>query len=1141
MRKNARTILSVFGAAVLLALPAPAHATILASESFEGYTLGPLNGQGGGALNGWAGNWEPSISNPRAEVIDSSSKPLTYAVPGGEIIGGGTRALEVQLTGAATAVIAARRQLAAPLAQTFYVGYLLRYTPGDDQGTWAGANNTFTLHLGTNSTQTGTLNFGLRGNGAAGSDEFLIRFATGGPVTGASTGGQLENGRDYYLVAKVVHDGTAFTSAYLWLDPTATDETDTPEGDARLTGFSSPPITHLFWREAVLDANDILRADEVKIGTTFNDVVPLPASPPVPKIRVETAADGTGTLVPAQNITAGNSITLYAIARDAGGNFLSNTVAGWSLQNTSGGVQGGDLAPSADGMSAVFSARLIGTAEVRATANALSIENSGTLTVVAGPTATVRVETQPDGSGTIVPAQNLTPWTSVSGYAVTRDAGGNFLENVPATWSMPIRTSGVQVGDLVVSPDRLNATFTGMLSGTATLRAEYSGLPMVDSGLLTVSRSVTWAGGQGGNAWDFTTENWSESGTATRFYDEDEVTFDAGGSMSPAVNIKSDISPHSINVTGGPYTFGGSGRIAGNGALMNSSQTRLTLLTTNTYSGVTDISFGSELQLGNGVQNGSLGTGNVVIRTGGTSPIFNRTDPVSSPHVVSNNIGGPVDFTIEIKTGAVELKSPTANSHAKAVVRSGATLILSCGNTSIGANTALGGTNLIVENGATVKLGTPNAAGDHLTAAGRYVHVDGLFDANGLSEAFGVLAGSGTLDNTAASNCVLTINQGNSAVGDGGIGNGGEVYTFGGMIRNSGSGKLGITKDGTNTLILTSANTYGGDTRVIAGGVLELGQVNAIQNSTYDQQSGDSGTLSFGNLSSATLGGLKSGANKTLPLENKTGGAVALTIGGNGQNNSYAGVLSGPGSLVKTGSGVQTLSGASTFSGPITVSQGTLLVNGSLAGSGVTVQANGTLGGSGTISSPVVINGALRPGNNNIGKLTVNGSVTLSGATLIEISRTATPDADNLTATSIALGGTLTVTNAAGTPQPGDTYQLFSGSLSGSIAVAGLPELPPGMVWDTAALNSAGTLSVVGSSVPPSIGSAYVSGQTLVFSGVGGTPGGTYHVLSTNLLTAPLATWPSIATGTFGPDGNFTNTVPYSGATPQAWFTIQVP
>jgi len=256
--------------------------------------------------------------------------------------------------------------------------------------------------------------------------------------------------------------------------------------------------------------------------------------------------------------------------------------------------------------------------------------------------------------------------------------------------------------------------------------------------------------------------------------------------------------------------------------------------------------------------------------------------------------------------------------------------------------------------------------------------------------------------------------------------------------------------------------------------------VNAIQNSTYDQQSGDSGTLSYGNLSSATLGGLKSGANKTLPLENKTGGAVALTIGGNGQNNSYAGVLSGPGSLVKTGSGVQTLSGASTFSGPITVSQGTLLVNGSLAGSGVTVQANGTLGGSGTISSPVVINGALRPGNNNIGKLTVNGSVTLSGATLIEISRTATPDADNLTATSIALGGTLTVTNAAGTPQPGDTYQLFSGSLSGSIAVAGLPELPPAW-YDTAAL-TAPALSVVGSSVPPSIGSAYVSGQTLVFS-----------------------------------------------------------
>jgi len=50
---------------------------------------------------------------------------------------------------------------------------------------------------------------------------------------------------------------------------------------------------------------------------------------------------------------------------------------------------------------------------------------------------------------------------------------------------------------------------------------------------------------------------------------------------------------------------------------------------------------------------------------------------------------------------------------------------------------------------------------------------------------------------------VFTIMQASSDVPNGGIGNAGEIYTWSGPIRNTGSGLLGITKDGTNTLILT--------------------------------------------------------------------------------------------------------------------------------------------------------------------------------------------------------------------------------------------------------------------------------------------------------------------------------------------------
>ena len=175
---------------------------------------------------------------------------------------------------------------------------------------------------------------------------------------------------------------------------------------------------------------------------------------------------------------------------------------------------------------------------------------------------------------------------------------------------------------------------------------------------------------------------------------------------------------------------------------------------------------------------------------------------MSAPYVVSNIISGTIDFTMDFQSGATELRGSGANTKAKAVVRNGATLILSAAGTDLGAGTVYGGfgaTNLIVETGGVCKLGLANAAGDHLTGRAATSHVDGIFDANGVSEVFGILQGNGILDNTGASNAVFSIYEGNSDTANGGIGNGGEIYTWPGLIRNTGAGKLGITKISTNT------------------------------------------------------------------------------------------------------------------------------------------------------------------------------------------------------------------------------------------------------------------------------------------------------------------------------------------------------
>ena len=116
---------------------------------------------------------------------------------------------------------------------------------------------------------------------------------------------------------------------------------------------------------------------------------------------------------------------------------------------------------------------------------------SGSINVSAGTATQVAVETAADGSGTVVGTQSVTTGVSVTGYAVTRDAEGNFVANVAAdAWLLPTKTDGVVDGDLVASGDNKSATFTGHLVGTATIRATSGALTTVDSGLLTVTTSA---------------------------------------------------------------------------------------------------------------------------------------------------------------------------------------------------------------------------------------------------------------------------------------------------------------------------------------------------------------------------------------------------------------------------------------------------------------------------------------------------------------------------------------------------------------------------------------------------------------------------------------------------------------------------
>ncbi len=131
---------------------------------------------------------------------------------------------------------------------------------------------------------------------------------------------------------------------------------------------------------------------DLEIQGTVTSVGPTPT-----QVRVETAADGTGDVVPAQNLAQGSSLPVYAVTRDASDTFVANAAVVWSLLSKTGGVVDGDLVPSGDGKSAVFTAHAAGSSVIHAAVSGLTSNDSGTITALGPPTP-------PSASGQATPS-----------------------------------------------------------------------------------------------------------------------------------------------------------------------------------------------------------------------------------------------------------------------------------------------------------------------------------------------------------------------------------------------------------------------------------------------------------------------------------------------------------------------------------------------------------------------------------------------------------------------------------------------------------------------------------------------------------------------------------------------------------------
>jgi autotransporter-associated beta strand protein len=301
-------------------------------------------------------------------------------------------------------------------------------------------------------------------------------------------------------------------------------------------------------------------------------------------------------------------------------------------------------------------------------------------------------------------------------------------------------------------------------------------------------------------------------------------------------------------------------------------------------------------------------------------------------------------------------------------------------------------------------------------------------------------------------------------------------------------------------------------------------------------------------------------------------------------NLIFTNVLSGPGGfLMEYWNHQMILSASNTYAGPTIINQGgntlslALSGNGSISHSSLIffggsdptsvrmdvsgrndqtfTLANGqTLAGVGAVNGQLVVSAGatispsgtnvtlgVTAGSNATGAISASGNITLNGITVIKLKGSGTNDAIQ-TQGNLQFGGALTLANINASPlSAGNSFQIFNAAgYSGVFTSTNLPSLDAGLAWDLSQLNS-GLVKVIGNNVGPVIGTTTIAGGKLIFSGTGGTANGTYYVLTTTNLTAPLAEWVSVQTNAYDASGAFSVTNPVNASTPQLFYRIQQP
>ncbi|HEY9237507.1 MAG TPA: autotransporter-associated beta strand repeat-containing protein, partial [Burkholderiaceae bacterium] len=700
--------------------------------------------------------------------------------------------------------------------------------------------------------------------------------------------------------------------------------------------------------------------------------------------------DGILTLTGANSYTGGTNIS-------AGTLMVDGTVVG-AMNVASGGTLGGN--GTVGGVTTVASGgTLIGRqGEVLTFGSDLTLSSGSNINVSLGA---------PESTGLFNVAGNLTlagqlNVTDLGGLSVgvyrLFDYGGSLTDNGLAIGTLP---AGVDTSDVTVQTAVANQVNLINTTGV-TLRFWDGGNPANQD-----NNEVN--GGDG--VWTTSNANWTDANGAVNgawtndhfaIFEGSAGTVTVSGAISIAgmqfatdgYQIEGDaitLARSETIIRTGVGSYSGASvtatiasELTGTGGLVKTDFGTLVLTAANSYAGGTIVREGT-LQLGDGGTSGSI-IGDVANH--GTLA-FNRSDAYTFGGVISGT--GTV---IQAGTGTTELTG--ANSYT------GGTTI-NAGTLSVSADDNLGAAagSLAFDGGALENTATFTTARTITLATG-----GGTFNTAADLTASGVIFGTGALTKTGAGTLTLTgantyaggttISAGTLQIGDGGTSgsivgdvtnnsvlafNRSDDLSYAGVISGSGA----LQQNGTGTTILTADNTYAGVTTITAG-MLQLGN---------------------GGTSGSIVGDVVN--NGVLAFDRSN-------------DLSYAGAISGTGSLSKLGAGTLTLTAANTYSGGTIIDAGTLSISSDTNlgnASGGLIFNGGTLENTSAFTTTRAITLAADGTFNTAADLTATGAISGPGA---------------LTKTG---AGTLTLTGdnayAGGTTISAGTLQLGDGGTSGSI------------------------------------------------------------------------------------------------------------